>query len=54
LAPYTRGGISIKEIISKSLITPTCGLASLSNEAAEEVLKLLVELSRMINKKYVH
>ena len=52
VASFSRDGISFKEIISSSLVTPTCGLASLSIEAAEEVFRLLAELSARIRVKY--
>ena len=53
LAPYTRDGIAFREIITGSLITPTCGLDSLSSEAAERVFELLTGLSERINQKYI-
>ena len=53
VAPFTRGGISFKQILAQSIITPSCGLASLSKEAAEDVLVLLSELSAKLKAKYL-
>ena len=52
VASFSRNGVSFREIISGSLITPTCGLATLSTEAAEEVFGLLSGLSNRIRLKY--
>ena len=53
LAPYTRSGITFKEIITCSLVTPTCALNALSPEAVEVALELLIGLSERIDNKYV-
>lgn len=52
LAPLTREGISIRDLVSQSIITPTCGLASLSQDALEHVFGLLTGLSGRIRRKY--
>lgn len=52
MAPFTRNGICFKDLISQSLLTPSCGLASLSEEAADRALELLTELSARIRKQY--
>ena len=52
LAPLTRYGLSIREVAAASLITPTCGLASLPPDAAEQVLELLGQLSEKARRKY--
>jgi len=52
LSPLTRSGISIKKLVAQALITPSCGLASLSDEAVEEVLALLAQLSEKMRSKY--
>lgn len=52
MAPFTRDGISINQIRRQSLLTPSCGLASLPNEeAARRALELLSALSDMLRKK---
>ena len=45
MAPFTRHGISFKQLREQSLITPSCGLAGLSEDAAESVLEVLSSLS---------
>jgi len=52
MAPFTRNGIKFRQIIANGLITPSCGLASLSLEAACQALELVAKLSENIRKKY--
>jgi hypothetical protein len=52
MAPFTRNGLPFKEIIKHSLLTPSCSLASLTDDGAEQALKLLTELSDMMRRKY--
>jgi hypothetical protein len=54
MAPFTRNGLSIKDIVKHSLLLPCCGLNPLANEdEAERALQLLTELSEAMRKKYV-
>jgi methionine synthase II (cobalamin-independent) len=51
MAPFTRNGISFKQLLRQSLLTPSCTLASLDTpEAAAQALELLSELSRLMRK----
>ena len=52
MAPFTRNGIRFKQLIEQGLLTPSCGLASLSEEASARALELLAELSVKIRKRY--
>jgi hypothetical protein len=53
IAPFTREGIPFKQLIAQGLLTPSCGLASLSTtEAAALALEMLAELSLKIRKQY--
>jgi methionine synthase II (cobalamin-independent) len=52
MAPFTRNGVPFPQLISQGLLTPSCGLASLSEEAASRALELLSELSSNIRKRY--
>lgn len=52
MAPFTRNGVPFKQLIEQGLLTPSCGLASLSEEAAGRALELLAELSADIRKRY--
>ena len=52
MAPFTRNGIRFRQLIAQSLLTPSCGLASLSEDAAELALQLLADLSAEIRKRY--
>ena len=52
MASFTRDGISFKQIISQGLLTPSCGLASLSKEAARQALELLAKLSDSVRKRW--
>jgi len=50
-APFTRNGLSFKQLLRQSLLTPSCTLASLDTpEAAARALELLAELSQLIRK----
>jgi len=53
MAPFTRDGLSFKRIIAQGLVTPSCGLAGLSLEAANQALALTAELSQSIRSRYV-
>ncbi len=52
MAPFTRNGVPFKQLIEQGLLTPSCGLAPLSEEAASKALELLAELSADIRKRY--
>ncbi len=52
MAPFTRKGVPFKQLVEQGLLTPSCGLASLTEEAAARVLELLAELSQNIRKRY--
>ncbi|MEW6143195.1 MAG: methionine synthase [Chloroflexota bacterium] len=51
MAPFTRDGISYHTVQEQSLITPSCGLASLSSEAADHALNLLTKLSESLRQR---
>ena len=55
MAFYTRGtdAISFKEIAAQSLLTPSCGLNGLSEEACNQALQILAELSDIMRRKYL-
>jgi methionine synthase II (cobalamin-independent) len=52
MAPFSRDGTLFKQLVAQGLLTPSCGLASLSPEAAIRALELLSELSAKVRKKY--
>ena len=52
IAPFTRKGIPFKDIVKQSLITPSCSLAGLTEDGAEQALKVLTDLSTEMRKKY--
>ncbi|MBL7183158.1 MAG: methionine synthase [Anaerolineae bacterium] len=47
-----RKGISFDELINASLITPSCGLRTLSEEAAERAFELTVGISETMRERY--
>jgi methionine synthase II (cobalamin-independent) len=53
MAPFTRNGLRFKDLLRQGLLTPSCGLASLSQDAAAGALELLTSLSARIRKRYV-
>ncbi len=52
IAPFTRDGISFKQILRQSLLTPSCGLVGLSSEAACRALELVANLSHYLKERY--
>ena len=53
IVPFTRQGVDFKHLLRRSLITPSCGLALVSPDAAEQALKLTAELSAKMRKCYL-
>jgi len=53
MAPLTRDGVRFPELVEKAILTPSCGLATLSTEAAELALELLSRLSSTMRKRYL-
>jgi len=52
MAPFTRDGVKFRQLIAQGLVTPSCGLESLSPEAASLALELTAKLSRDIRSRY--
>jgi len=48
----TEKGIAKEDLIESCLITPSCGLASISKEAANKALKLTSGVSYLLKKRY--
>ena len=52
MAPFTRDGVKFRQLIAQGLITPSCGLESLSPEAASLALELTAKLSHDLRSRY--
>jgi len=52
MAPFTRDGVKFRQLIAQGLITPSCGLESLSPEAASQALELTAKLSHDLRSRY--
>ncbi|MGD0355649.1 MAG: methionine synthase [Dehalococcoidia bacterium] len=52
IAQFAVDGLTVEEIAASSLITPTCGLASLTPGKADEALFLLKILSKKVGDRY--
>jgi methionine synthase II (cobalamin-independent) len=52
MAPFTRQGTRIQQMVDQGLLTPSCGLASISEGAATTALELLSGLSENMRKRY--
>ena len=52
MAPFTQNGVSFKQILRQGLLTPSCGLAALSPEAACQALELVAKLSHNLRRRY--
>ncbi len=53
IAPFTRNGIPFSKLIEQGLLTPSCSLAGLSIDGAEQALNVLTELSGKIRRRYL-
>ncbi len=53
MAPFTRNGIPFRQLLEQGLLTPSCGLASLTEDAAIRALELLAELSTTVRQRYL-
>lgn len=53
MALFAGEGTSFKRLVEQGLLTPSCGLASLSLEATEQCLEYLLQLSNTIRKRYI-
>ena len=53
MAPFTRNSIRFQQLMKQGLLTPSCGLVSLTEEAAARALELLAELSAKIRQRYI-
>jgi hypothetical protein len=52
MAPFTRNGLPFSQLIAQGLLTPSCGLETLSPEAAAQALEFLAELSLRVRERY--
>jgi methionine synthase II (cobalamin-independent) len=52
LAVLSKKGLDSRQILEKSLITPSCGMGSLSIEITEKALELLSQTSQALKDKY--
>ncbi|MFH1087785.1 MAG: methionine synthase [Chloroflexota bacterium] len=52
IAPFTRSGVPFKTMVAQGLLTPSCGLAGLSLDAAAQALELLAGLSARVRQRY--
>jgi methionine synthase II (cobalamin-independent) len=53
VAPFTRDGLNFRDILRQSMITPCCGMAYMSEDAAERLLEIMVELTHKMRGRYL-
>jgi hypothetical protein len=53
MAPFTRDGVKFKQLVAQGLITPSCTLANLPPDAANQALELTAKLSSELRNRYV-
>jgi methionine synthase II (cobalamin-independent) len=53
MSPFTGNGISFKQVLEQAILTPSCGLGSINEEAAAGALELLAGLSDRMRKRYL-
>ena len=46
-------GVAFDMLVHASLVTPACGMGTLSERAAERALELLAQVSRQMKEKYI-
>jgi hypothetical protein len=51
-APFTRNGLPFRDIITHSLLTPSCTLIPLGEEGSEKALEILTALSAEMRRRY--
>jgi methionine synthase II (cobalamin-independent) len=49
---FVKKGFAERELLKNSLLTPSCGLATMCIESAEKALKMTKELSQKLRKRY--
>lgn len=52
IALFSRKGLNHRLLMEQSLLTPSCGLAGLSEEGAETAADILRQLSKILRKRY--
>jgi hypothetical protein len=52
IAPFTRNGLKFRDIIARSMLTPSCTLTTIKEEAVGNTLELLTGLSAEMRRKY--
>jgi methionine synthase II (cobalamin-independent) len=52
MSPFTRDGIKFKQLVAQGLVTPSCGVESLSPEAVSQALELTAKLSKDLRSRY--
>jgi len=52
MAPFTRDGVKFKQLVAQGLVTPSCGLESLSPEAVSQALEFTAKLSKGLRSRY--
>jgi methionine synthase II (cobalamin-independent) len=52
MSPFTRDGVEFKQLVAQGLVTPSCGLESLSPEAVRQALEFTAKLSQDLRNRY--
>ena len=45
-------GVDKELLLKNSILTPQCGLSGLSEDASEDAMKLLIDVSKAVKEKY--
>jgi len=53
MSPFTRHGVNFKQLLRQGMITPSCGMAYMSEDGAERLLELMVELTAKMRSRYL-
>jgi methionine synthase II (cobalamin-independent) len=53
MAPFTREGMEFRKLVGHGLITPSCGMAYMSEDGAEQALELAAALTDRMRSRYL-
>ena len=53
ISPFTRRGVDFRQMLRHGLITPSCGMAYMSEGGAEKALELAAELTKRMRSRYL-
>jgi methionine synthase II (cobalamin-independent) len=53
MTPFTHHGVDFRQLLRQGIITPSCGMAYMSEDGAERLLELMAELAAKMRGRYL-